>query len=40
MEETPENSEEAKRAKRIIWWVMAVFILVPVAVLLYLTFAS
>lgn len=35
MEEPPENSEEAKRAKRIIYWVMAVFIAVPLLLLLF-----
>lgn len=40
MKEPPENSEEAKRAKRIIIWVMALFILAPLAILAYQTFSD
>ena len=40
MKETPENSEEAKRAKRIIYWVMALFIIIPLVVLAYQTFSD
>ena len=40
MEEPEENSEEAKRAKRIIYWVMAVFIVVPVVAFLYASFSN
>ncbi|EDY83381.1 hypothetical protein VDG1235_3008 [Verrucomicrobiia bacterium DG1235] len=40
MEEPEENSEEAKRAKRIIYWVMAVFIAVPLIGLLYVSFSG
>ncbi len=40
MEEPEENSEEAKRAKRIIYWVMTVFIAAPVLVLLYMFFSG
>lgn len=40
VEEQPENSEEAKRAKRIIYWLMFVFIALPVAVLVYNLFSD
>jgi hypothetical protein len=40
MEEPEEKSEEAKRAKRIIYWVMAVFIAVPLVGMVYLAFSS
>ena len=40
MEEPEENSEVAKRAKRIMYWVTAVFIAAPVLALLYLTFSG
>ena len=40
VEEPPENSEEADRAKRIIYWLMAVFVAAPLAILLYRVFWS
>lgn len=40
MEEPEENSEEAKRAKRIIYWVMAVFIAAPLLALAYMGFSG
>lgn len=40
MEEPEENSEEAKRAKRIIYWVMAVFIAAPLIAFLYMGFSD
>lgn len=40
MEEPQENSEEAKRAKRIIYWVMVVFIVAPLLGYLYLHFSD
>ena len=40
MEEPEENSEEAKRAKRIIYWVMAVFIIAPLLALLFMGFSG
>ncbi|MDQ8179806.1 hypothetical protein [Pelagicoccus sp. SDUM812005] len=40
MEEPEENSEEAKRAKRIIYWVMAGFIAAPALALLYTMFSG
>ncbi|WP_281384112.1 hypothetical protein [Pelagicoccus albus] len=39
MNEPEENSEEAKRAKRIIYWVMALFIAVP-AIAIFWNFFS
>ncbi|MFC0536156.1 hypothetical protein [Pelagicoccus mobilis] len=40
MEEPEENSEEAKRAKRIIYWVMAAFIVGPMIALAYKVFSG
>ncbi len=34
MEETPEQIEQARKAKRIIYVVMAVFIIAPIAIFL------
>lgn len=40
MEEPRENSEEAKRAKRIIIWVMAIFIALPILAFVFTTFSD